>query len=139
MNRRTVRAGLAILFLAALATVAGLRRGTQAEDSKNSAMPPASIPTFSTENVGREAIFYVGGKYEGAPGKEEMHGAMYVEVMVPKKIRQKYPIVLFHGNGQTGAVWKQTPDGRPGWAYYLINQGYTVYMVDYPARGRSPY
>jgi pimeloyl-ACP methyl ester carboxylesterase len=139
MNRRTVRAGLAILFLAALATAAGLRRGTRADDSKNSAMPPASIPTFSTENVGREAIFYVGGKYEGAPGKEEMHGAMYVEVMVPKKIRQKYPIVLFHGNGQTGAVWKQTPDGRPGWAYYLINQGYVVYMVDYPARGRSPY
>ena len=36
-------------------------------------------------------------------------------------------------------MWKQTPDGRPGWAYYLINQGYVVYMVDYPARGRSPY
>ena len=26
-----------------------------------------------------------------------------------------------------------------GWAYYLIEQGYIVYMVDYPARGRSPY
>ena len=47
--------------------------------------------------------------------------------------------MFFHGNGQTGAVWRQTPDGRPGWAYYLIDQGYTVYMVDYPARGRSPY
>jgi pimeloyl-ACP methyl ester carboxylesterase len=102
-------------------------------------MPPASIPTFSMENVGREAFFYVGGKYEGAPGKEEMHGAMYVEVMVPKQIKQKYPIVFFHGNGQDGTVWKQTPDNRPGWAYYLINQGYVVYMVDYPARGRSPY
>ncbi len=102
-------------------------------------MPPSSIPTFSTENVGREAFFYVGGEYAGPPGKEEMHGAMYVEVMVPKQIKQKYPVVFFHGNGQTGAVWKQTPDGRPGWAYYLINQGYVVYMVDYPARGRSPY
>jgi pimeloyl-ACP methyl ester carboxylesterase len=139
MNRRMVRAGLAILFLAAMATVAGLRHRAQAADATESAMPPASIPTFSTENVGREAMFYVGGKYEGPPGKEVMHGAMYVEVMVPKKIRQKYPIVFFHGNGQTGAVWKQTPDGRPGWTYYLINQGYVVYMVDYPARGRSPY
>jgi len=64
---------------------------------------------------------------------------MYVEVWVPKQVRQPYPIVMFHGNGQTGAVWQQTPDGRPGWAYYLINQGYVVYMVDYPARGRSPY
>jgi pimeloyl-ACP methyl ester carboxylesterase len=133
MNSRIVRAGLAILFVAALATVADLRHGPQASDSKNSAMPPSSIPTFSMENVGREAFFYVGGEYVGPPGKEVMHGAMYVEVMVPKQIRQKYPVVFFHGNGQTGAVWKQTPDGRPGWAYYLINQGYVVYMVDYPA------
>jgi pimeloyl-ACP methyl ester carboxylesterase len=102
-------------------------------------MPPAAIPTFSTENLGREAFFYVGGEYTGPAGKEVMHGAMYVEVMVPKQIRQKYPIVFFHGNGQSGTVWRQTPDGRPGWAYYLINQGYVVYMVDYPARGRSPY
>ena len=46
---------------------------------------------------------------------------------------------MFHGNGQSGAVFQQTPDGRPGWAHYLMNQGYVVYMVDYPARGRSPY
>src|SRR5579872_3105324 len=139
MDRRIIKAGLTILFLAAVATVAGLRHETRASDSKNSAMPPSSIPTFSMDNVGREGFFFVGGKYEGAPGKEEMHGAMYVEVMVPKQIRQKYPIVFFHGNGQSGTIWKQTPDGRPGWAYYLINQGYVVYMVDYPARGRSPY
>src|SRR4029077_9556804 len=139
MNRRIVNAGLAILSVTALATVADLRPGAKAGDSKNSAMPPSSIPTFSMENVGGEAFFYVGGEYAGPAGKEVMHGAMYVEVMVPKQIKQKYPVVFFHGNGQTGTVWKQTPDGRPGWAYYLINQGYVVYMVDYPARGRSPY
>jgi pimeloyl-ACP methyl ester carboxylesterase len=138
MKSRIGKTLLAILLVAALATVAGLWHGAHA-DVKNSAMPPASIPTFSMENVGREAFFYVGGEYAGAAGKEEMHGAMYVEVMVPKQIKQKYPIVFFHGNGQDGTVWKQTPDNRPGWAYYLINQGYTVYMVDYPARGRSPY
>jgi pimeloyl-ACP methyl ester carboxylesterase len=109
------------------------------KDKPSGAMPPTAIPTFSTENLGREAFFYVGGEYTGPAGKEVMHGAMYVEVMVPKQIRQKYPIVFFHGNGQSGTVWRQTPDGRPGWAYYLINQGYVVYMVDYPARGRSPY
>src|SRR5258708_13139372 len=68
-----------------------------------------------------------------------MGEAMYREVWVPKQVRHPYPIVFFHGNGQSGAVWRQTPDGRPGWAYYLVGQGYTVYMVDYPARGRSPY
>ena len=42
-----------------------------------------------------------------------------------------------HANGQTGVQWQQTPDGRPGWAYRLVEAGYVVYMVDYPARGRS--
>ena len=139
MNRFILKAGFALALVAALSPIAGRRLDTHASDSKVSATPPSSIPTFSTDNIGREGFFYVGGKYEGEPGKEEMHGAMYVEVMVPKQIRQKYPIVFFHGNGQSGTIWKQTPDGRPGWAYYLTDQGYVVYMVDYPARGRSPY
>jgi pimeloyl-ACP methyl ester carboxylesterase len=33
----------------------------------------------------------------------------------------------------------QTPDGRPGWAYDFVNQGYTVYMMDYPGQGRSAF
>ncbi|HLK49625.1 MAG TPA: alpha/beta fold hydrolase [Bryobacteraceae bacterium] len=103
------------------------------------AMPASSIPTFPAEAISRQGFFYAGGKYVGAPGKEIMGDAMYTEVWVPKQVKHRYPIVLFHGNGQTGAVWRQTPDGRPGWAYYLVEQGYTVYMVDYPARGRSPY
>jgi pimeloyl-ACP methyl ester carboxylesterase len=103
------------------------------------AAPPASIPTFSTADIARTGFFYAGGKYAGAPGKEVMDGAEYVEVMVPKKIRHPYPLVFFHGAGQTGTDWLQTPDGRPGWAYFFIKQGYTVYMVDYPARGRSAY
>jgi pimeloyl-ACP methyl ester carboxylesterase len=103
------------------------------------AAPPPGIPTFSTEHMARQGFFYAGGKYVGDAGKEIMGEAMYTEVFVPKQVRHPYPWVFFHGNGQTGAVWRQTPDGRPGWAYYLLEQGYTVYMVDYPARGRSPY
>jgi len=109
------------------------------KDKSNLATPPSSIPTFSTENITRHGFFYAGGTYVGGPGKEIMGRAMYTEVWVPKQVRHPYPFVFFHGNGQTGAVWRQTPDGRPGWAYYLVEQGYTVYMVDYPARGRSPY
>ncbi len=108
-------------------------------DKPSMAMPPASIPTFSTDKLGRQGFFYAGGKYVGEPGKQIMGGAMYTEVWVPKQIKHPYPVVLFHGNGQSGAIWRQTPDGRPGWAYYLLDQGYSVYMVDYPARGRSAY
>ncbi len=139
MKSAMVKWQLGILLFAALAFAAGRSSLLRADSAKSSAAPPSSIPTFSTDSIGREGFFYVGGQYAGEPGKEELHGAMYVEVMVPKEIRQKYPIVFFHGNGQSGTIWKQTPDGRPGWAYYLTNQGYVVYMVDYPARGRSPY
>ncbi|HKC54470.1 MAG TPA: hypothetical protein VKC35_00050, partial [Vicinamibacterales bacterium] len=137
----TKRMMTAMFLTAAIALLVGIKVGGQggSRATTASALPPASIPTFATDNLGRMAHFYVGGKYVGAPGKEQMDGAMYVEVWVPKQVRQPYPIVMFHGNGQTGAVFQQTPDGRPGWAYYLIDQGYVVYMVDYPARGRSPY
>ena len=49
------------------------------------ANPPSSIPTFSNDKIAREGFFYVGGSYVGEPGKEVMHGAMYVEVWVPKQ------------------------------------------------------
>jgi pimeloyl-ACP methyl ester carboxylesterase len=109
------------------------------KDKASMATPPSAIPTFPTENIARQGFFYAGGRYEGDAGKEVMGDTMYTEVWVPKQVRHPYPFVFFHGNGQSGAVWRQTPDGRPGWAYYLVAQGYTVYMVDYPARGRSPY
>jgi pimeloyl-ACP methyl ester carboxylesterase len=100
----------------------------------------SSIPTFSTAEIGRQGHFYVGGHYVGEPGNETMHGAMYVETWVPKNIRHPYPVVFITGGGGQGAyALIQTPDGRPGWAYDFVNQGYTVYMMDYPGNGRSAY
>ena len=104
------------------------------------ATPPPSVPTFSTADIGRQGHFYVGGHYVGEPGKETMDGAMYVEVWVPKSIRHPYPVVLMTGGGGQGAYsLMQTPDGRPGWAYDFVRQGYTVYMMDYPGQGRSAF
>jgi pimeloyl-ACP methyl ester carboxylesterase len=84
----------------------------------------------------REA-FYVGGKYVGAPDAPVMVGQMYVEALTPAKTTQPYPMVLVHGNFQTATNWTGTPDGRPGWTDYFLRQGYRVYIVDQPARGRS--
>jgi len=103
------------------------------------ATPGKTIPTFSTERIARKGFFFAGGSYWGEAGRQVMRGAMYSEVWVPRQVRSQYPIVLFHANGQTGVQWQQTPDGRPGWAYRLVEAGYVVYMVDYPARGRSAY
>jgi pimeloyl-ACP methyl ester carboxylesterase len=116
-----------------------IEKNVPQKDKPSLAMPSTSIPTFRTDHIARQGFFYAGGKYAGGAGKEVMADAMYTEVWEPREARHPYPIVFFHGNGQTGAVWRQTPDGRPGWAYYLVAQGYTVYMVDYPARGRSAY
>lgn len=84
--------------------------------------------------------FYVGGKWMGKPGHKIMYGAMFVEEWVPKKILHPYPVVfVLGGGGQTFLAAVQTPDGRPGWAYNFVNAGYTVYMVDPPGSGLSPY
>ena len=56
------------------------------------AAPPATIPTFSTANIGRQGHFYVGGHYVGDPGKETMDAAMYVEVWVPKSAKRTYQL-----------------------------------------------
>src|SRR5262245_36552413 len=63
---------------------------------------------------------------------------MYVEYMVPARVRKPFPIVLVHGGGGQGLDWMGTPDGRPGWFQHLVAEGYKVYVVDRPGHGRSP-
>jgi len=128
----------AILVALAVMLIGGWFRSSAKSDVIS--LPLKSVPTFSTANIGRQGHFYVGGKWVGEPGKETMDGAMYVEVWVPKDIRHPYPVVFVTGGGGQGPYsLMQTPDGRPGWAYDFVNQGYTVYMMDYPATGRSAY
>jgi hypothetical protein len=135
------RISASVIFLAA----AVLAAGWFAANSKKTASAAASssssgITMFSTANIGRQGHFYVGGHYVGSPGNETMDGAMYVEVWVPKDIRHPYPVVFVTGGGGQGAYsMMETPDGRPGWAYDFVNQGYTVYLMDYPFTGRSAY
>lgn len=130
-----------IAVIAVLSFVAAVGNRAQQAPKDGPFVPPlTSVPTFSTANIARQGHFYVGGKWVGEPGKEVMRGAMYVETWVPKKIRYKYPIVFVQsGGGETNVALLQTPDGRPGWAYDFVNRGYTVYMLDLPARGRSAY
>ena len=96
-------------------------------------------PTVEVTALGRHGFFYVGGKYVGEGENRIMAGQMYVEALVPKKVTRPWPLVLIHGAAQTATNWMQTPDGRKGWADYFVEQGYVVYMIDQPARGRSPW
>jgi pimeloyl-ACP methyl ester carboxylesterase len=99
--------------------------------------PNLPVPAVDQSAVAQRGYFYVGGKYVGEPGKETMQGQMYVEVLAPKDVRRPYPLVLIHGAAQTATNWMGTPDGRKGWAEYFVEQGYVVYMIDQPMRGRS--
>src|SRR5579884_778998 len=133
---------LPAVFVVAFAVANNWTGGASAKAAAKAhadASASSSIPTFSTEDIARTGFYYAGGQYEGPPGKETMGGDAYVEVWVPKQIKHPYPIVYVHGAGQTATDWEQTPDGRPGWAYYFGKQGYVQYLVDSPARGRSPY
>ena len=99
--------------------------------------PKLPVPAVDQSAVAQRGYFYVGGKYVGEPSNEIMQGQAYVEVLAPKDVRRPYPLVLIHGGGQTATNWMGTPDGRKGWAEYFVEQGYIVYMIDQPMRGRS--
>lgn len=97
----------------------------------NGKKAPTPAPVIAKE----QGNFYVGGTHNAAGRKV---GQMYVEYQIPPNPKDT-PIIMMHGFGQVGAGFNQTPDGRPGWAQYFLRQGYAVYVVDQPARGRSPY
>jgi pimeloyl-ACP methyl ester carboxylesterase len=97
------------------------------------------VPAVDQSAVAKRGFFYVGGHYVGEPGKHILDGQIYVEVLAPKEQRRPYPLVLIHGAAQTATNWMGTPDGREGWAEFFVEQGYVVYMIDQPMRGRSAY
>jgi pimeloyl-ACP methyl ester carboxylesterase len=116
-------------FAFAALTCAAAPAGAQA--------PKLPVPAIDQSAVGARGYFYAGGRYVGEPGKEIMEGQIYVEVIAPKAVKRPYPLVLIHGAAQTATNWMNTPDGRKGWADYFVEQGYVVYMIDQPSRGRS--
>jgi pimeloyl-ACP methyl ester carboxylesterase len=124
---------LARLIGAALLPASALLAPARAEP------PKLPVPAVDQSAVALRGYFYVGGQYVGDPGKEIMQGQIFVEVLAPKDVRRPYPLVLIHGAAQTATNWMGTPDGRKGWAEYFVEQGYVVYMIDQPMRGRSPY
>lgn len=120
--------------LARQALLCVLLAWTSESMAESKALP---VPAFDQSALGQRGFFYVGGKYIGEDGKSIMRGQIYVEVLAPKNVRRQYPIVLFHGSAQTATNWMGTPDGRKGWADYFVEQGYVVYLIEQPMRGRS--
>src|SRR6266404_7795074 len=101
----------------------------------------ASASRAADENaplmLARDGYFYVNAKPANVGGKTYVTDQMYVEERVPARRTHPFPIVMVHGGTMSGVNFTGTPDGREGWAQYFVRQGYAVYVVDQPGRGRS--
>jgi pimeloyl-ACP methyl ester carboxylesterase len=87
--------------------------------------------------LARDGFMYIGGKTMPVDGRDYFYGQMYVEIKIPAKQTHPFPIIMVHGGSMSGTNYTGTPDGREGWAQYFVRQGYAVYVVDQPGRGRS--
>jgi pimeloyl-ACP methyl ester carboxylesterase len=99
--------------------------------AKESTLPPLSIA--------QQGYFFVDGKYSTVNDRQVMTGQLYVEFQIPGKQTHPWPVVMVHGLGQTGSNFTGTPDGREGWAQFFLRQGYGVYIIDQPGRGKAAY
>lgn len=96
----------------------------------------AGLPPIS---IAKQGVFFVGGRYSQVKAGTVMDGQMFVQFQIPAQKKHPFPIILVHGQGQSGVNYLSTPDGREGWADYFIRHGYAVYVVDQVMRGRSDY
>lgn len=62
---------------------------------------------------------------------------MYAQYFIPMNQKAKYPLLMWHGGGLTGATWETKPDGQPGWMHYFLKAGHPVYVSDAVERGRA--
>jgi pimeloyl-ACP methyl ester carboxylesterase len=99
--------------------------------AQNKSAPPLSIA--------RQGYIFAGGKYSTTSDHPVMNGQLFAEFQIPSRQTRRWPIVMIHGGGQSGTNFTGTPDGREGWAQFFLRQGYAVYVVDQPGRGRAAY
>jgi pimeloyl-ACP methyl ester carboxylesterase len=115
---------------------------------------PASAQSIDVKEIGS---FHIGGRQVtlqglpvreivftpgGAPFKSDPNGdfeveQMYVQYVKLANPKAKYPLLMMHGGGLTGATWETKPDGAPGWQMFFLRQGHDVYVPDAVERGRA--
>ena len=85
-----------------------------------------------------ETRFWPGGPpvtYD--PNGDFQAGQMYVQYTRLEHPVVPYPVCMIHGGGATGALWESTQDGRPGWEFRFLQNGFNVNVSDGVERGRS--
>lgn len=68
---------------------------------------------------------------------QTLHGDhLYTFYQIPAKARS-YPLVMWHGYGQTSKTYETTADGREGFQNIFLRKRYPVYLIDQPRRGKA--
>ena len=117
-----------------------------------------SVGTSAAFDVERIGSIHIGGapvKLEGLPSREivtapgksmkvdpngDFHtGQMYVQYVKLADPQARYPLLMWHTGGVTGASWETKPDGRPGWMQFFLRRGHDVYVSDAVERGRATF
>lgn len=108
---------------------------------KSNHMASSSLPFWMKfpARTSRRGNFWIPGERIQVKGKTYQQAPMYVAWEAPEKPIYTHPIVLVHGGAMQATEWFDTPDGRPGWAQRLVEEGYVVFAIDRPTQGRSPY
>ena len=121
------------------------------------AQQPLTLRDASPLSLRDMGSFHVGGRrveVTGQPVKEivrvaggptsklDLNGGyhvehMYAQYFLVQQRKGKWPILMWHGGGLTGATYETTPDGREGWRDMLLRKGWDVYVTDATERGRS--
>jgi hypothetical protein len=72
-----------------------------------------------------------------SPDGDYQAGQMYVQYTRIAHPVCPFPVCMIHGGGMTGAEWESTLDGRPGWEFHFLQNGFDVNVSDGVERGRS--
>lgn len=97
------------------------------------------VPTTLSNLPVREIAAPGGQKIKLDPNGDFHTGQMYVQYVKLANPQAKYPLLMWHTGGVTGATWETKPDGRPGWMQNFLKNGHSVYVSDAVERGRASF
>ena len=107
---------------------------------QNGNLPPLVIKSQGSFFAGG-AVLTQPGTFDptsSAPVGQTLYGDhTYVQYQIPNGNPRKYPLVMWHGGGQSGKSWESTVDGREGYQSIFLRRDFPVYIIDQPRRGRA--
>ena len=110
MRKATVL-GIAGAAAAALGPLAS--NPSEAASLAQAALAQLSAAKVLPLDLAEWSYMWVNVKRADAANRSYIGGQqMYVEYMIPARVRHPFPIVLVHGGGGQGLDWMGTPDGR---------------------------